>query len=138
METTRNLGVDLLRSLSMFMVVVLHVLGQGGILAALDAAPVRGGSFVLCWLLELACYCAVDCFGLISGYVSQSQVFEREKNFATWAQVAFWSAGITLLFRLFVPGTTRFRDVGKACFPAITGQYWYFQPISDSCSLSPF
>ena len=35
METTRNLGVDLLRSLSMFMVVVLHVLGQGGILAAL-------------------------------------------------------------------------------------------------------
>ena len=138
METTRNLGVDLLRSLSMFMVVVLHVLGQGGILAALDAAPVRGGSFVLCWLLELACYCAVDCFGLISGYVSQSQVFEREKNFATWAQVAFWSAGITLLFRLFVPGTTRFRDVGKACFPAITRQYWYFTAYFGLMFFIPF
>lgn len=122
----RNLGVDLLRSLSMFMVVVLHVLGQGGILTALDVAPVRGGSFVLCWLLELACYCAVDCFGLISGYVSQSQRFEWEKHFATWAQAAFYSAGITLLFRLFVPGAARFRDVLKACFPALTGQYWYF------------
>ena len=67
MERSRNLGVDLLRSLSMLMVVVLHVLGQGGILAALEAAPARGGSFALCWLLELACSCAVDCFGLISG-----------------------------------------------------------------------
>lgn len=126
MERSRNLGVDLLRSLSMLMVVVLHVLGQGGILAALEAAPARGGSFALCWLLELACYCAVDCFGLISGYVSQSQVFEPEKNFATWAQVAFYSAGITLLFRLFLPGTARFRDVLRACLPALTGQYWYF------------
>ena len=39
----RNLGVDLLRSLSMFMVVVLHVLGQGGILTALDAAGLPAG-----------------------------------------------------------------------------------------------
>lgn len=35
MAQQRNSGIDLLRMVSMFMVVVLHVLGQGGILAAL-------------------------------------------------------------------------------------------------------
>ena len=35
MAQQRNHGIDLLRMVSMFMVVVLHVLGQGGILAAL-------------------------------------------------------------------------------------------------------
>lgn len=29
-EKKRNYGIDLLRMISMFMVVVLHVLGQGG------------------------------------------------------------------------------------------------------------
>ena len=58
--TCRNWGVDLLRILSMFMVVVLHVLGQGGILVA--QVPFDYG-WVLCWTLESACFCAVNCFG---------------------------------------------------------------------------
>ena len=37
MSTKRNYGIDILKILSMFMVVVLHVLGQGGVLKhALD------------------------------------------------------------------------------------------------------
>ena len=35
-EHNRNLGIDLLRIVSMFMIVLLHVLGQGGILSPLS------------------------------------------------------------------------------------------------------
>ena len=38
----RNYGIDLLRLVAMFLVVVLHVLGQGGVLA-----NVRGGGIKL-------------------------------------------------------------------------------------------
>ena len=41
--TERNYGIDLLRILSMFMVVVLHILGQGGALAG--NAVRRGGVY---------------------------------------------------------------------------------------------
>ncbi|MCR5648942.1 MAG: acyltransferase, partial [Oscillospiraceae bacterium] len=62
----RNHGVDLLRIVSMLMVVVLHILGQGGLLDAVSAPSLR---HTLCWLLLAAAYCAVDCYAMISGYV---------------------------------------------------------------------
>ena len=35
-ETKRNYGIDLLRIVSMVMIVILHILGQGGVLDAAD------------------------------------------------------------------------------------------------------
>ena len=51
MAQQRNSGIDFLRMVSMFMVVVLHVLGQGGILAAL---PPHTPRWALGWVLELS------------------------------------------------------------------------------------
>lgn len=119
----------------MFMVVVLHVLGVGGVLAA---QPPLSPGHALSWLLEAACYCAVNCFGIISGYVSHSETFSGRRTFATWAQVAFYSAGITLLFRLLVPESTRFKSVIGACFPVMTQKYWYFTAYFALAFLIPF
>ena len=63
----RNYGIDFLRIYSMFLVVLLHSLGQGGLLYNLSM-PDKQHSFV--WFLEIFAYCAVNIFGLISGYVS--------------------------------------------------------------------
>ena len=62
----RNYGIDALRILSMFMVVVLHVLGQGGMLSGSEPGSLK---YWTLWFLEIACFCATDCFALISGYV---------------------------------------------------------------------
>ena len=62
----RNRGIDLLRMTAMWMVVILHILNKGGVLAA--AAPLSAGQGTA-RLLETAAYCAVNCYGLISGYV---------------------------------------------------------------------
>ena len=63
----RNAGIDLLRIVSMFFVVVLHSLGQGGILFN---TAVGSSQYKVAWLLEIFAYGAVDIFALISGYVS--------------------------------------------------------------------
>ena len=61
----RNPGIEVLRIVSMFAIVVLHVLGYGGVLGAAKG----GATGALAWLLETICLCGVTVFGLISGYV---------------------------------------------------------------------
>ena len=46
--TKRNLGLDLLRMVAMFMVAVLHVLGAGGVL---NSATPLSPDYVTAWLL---------------------------------------------------------------------------------------
>ena len=52
--TGRNMGIELLRIVSMLMVVLLHML-----MPILSRTRTGGGVFELTWLLECACYCAV-------------------------------------------------------------------------------
>ena len=62
----RNYGIDVLRMVSMFMVVVLHVLGRGGVLQATKDLSLN---YWVSWSLEIAALCAVNCYAIISGYV---------------------------------------------------------------------
>lgn len=83
---SRNYGIDLLRMLSMYMVCTLHTLGQGGIL---EATSEHSSQYCLAWLLEIAAYCAVDCFALISGYVGATARFRPINLLRLWLQAAF-------------------------------------------------
>lgn len=53
----RNHGIDLLRLVLMFMVCMLHTLGQGGIL---NASAEGTNAYRAYWFLEILSYCAVD------------------------------------------------------------------------------
>ena len=133
--TCRNWGVDLLRILSMFMVVVLHVLGQGGILVA--QVPFDYG-WVLCWTLESACFCAVNCFGIISGYVSRAETLSIRACFFRWAQVAFYSVLLTILIGVIFPNTLSVRQLLGSFFPVATQKYWYFTAYFALMFFTPF
>lgn len=80
----RNRGIDLLRMTAMWMVVILHILNKGGVLAA--AAPLSAGQGTA-RLLETAAYCAVNCYGLISGYVGVQRRFRYSGALALWLRV---------------------------------------------------
>lgn len=131
----RNWGIDLLRILSMFMVVVLHVLGQGGVLVA--QAPLDCG-WTLCWILESACFCAVNCFGIISGYVSRAETLSIRGCFLRWAQVAFYSVLLTVLIGLIFPNTLNVRHILGSFFPVATQKYWYFTAFFALMFIAPF
>lgn len=120
--TSRNNGIDSLRMLSMYMVVILHTLGQGGILSKLTPGTTP---YKAAWLLEIAAYCAVDCYALISGYVGCRSKFKPSRLVTLWLQIVFYTLGLTIFFSLTHPEFITAQTWLNACFPIINVQYWY-------------
>lgn len=117
------MGIEALRLVCMFMVVILHTAGQGGVLAA--AAP-GTGVFAVAWGWEAAAFCAVDAFALISGYVGVGAGFRYSNLVFTWLRVAFYTVLITAVMVFLFPGTVGWYEWRMALFPVTNGDYWYF------------
>ena len=88
----RNYGIDLLRLVSMFMVVMLHILGGGGILNSTQPLSLRGELF---WTLEILCYCAVNVYAIISGYVGLKATHKFSNLINLCLQITVYSFAIT-------------------------------------------
>lgn len=136
-QTTRrrSVGIDLLKLLSMQMIVVLHVLGQGGILGRL---PVLSMRYEAMWLLETACFCAVNCFALTTGYLMAGSRFRYSRLTELWLQVLFYTVGLTALFAIMSPGSVTPLYWKMAFFPMTTLQYWYFTAYFAMFLFIPF
>ena len=119
----RNYGIDLLRCVSMMLVVVLHVLGQGKILATVTPGTLN---YNLAWFLETIAYCAVNCYALISGYVGIKARHKFRNITITWLQVAFYTVSISLLFLIFDPASIDSKGIISSFFPVMNRAYWYF------------
>lgn len=123
MKKSRCYGIDLLRIVSMFLIVTLHVMGHGGVLNAVAPTTMN---YKIAWFIEIASYCAVNCYALISGYVGIDANYKTSNVLYLWLQVAFYSVGITLLFALLTPGKIGINSVLHAFFPVLYEKYWYF------------
>ena len=125
-KSSRNYGIDLLRVLSMYMVCMLHVLGQGGILKA-----TTDRSNDIAWFFEIAAYCAVNCFGLISGYVGCMSSFKLRNLFRLWLQAVYYNVGITLVFLFILPDSVGLKEIVISFFPISSNpynlSYWYLK-----------
>lgn len=118
-----NRGIDLLRLTLMLMICVLHVLGQGGIILNTNNGTIRYGIF---WFLEIFCYCAVDSFALISGYMSSNKPNKYNKLISLWFKVLFYSFFVTLFFVLIGKANNiGIKDIITNAFPIIYEKYWY-------------
>lgn len=120
----RNYGIDLLRIISMIMIVTLHVLRQGGILSAAEDGS---GSYKAAWFIEALCIGAVNLYAMISGFVGVNSKSARFYKLATmWLQVEFYCAILTVI--IYCTGAEEFdftRFFNRLC-PVSTGTYWYF------------
>lgn len=135
----RNYGIDLLRLFAMYMVVVLHTMGHGGIL---DNVKQNTSNYWLAWFIETAAYCAVDVFAMITGFVMVNSKFNGFKIIPLWLTVFFYSIGISLIFR-FIPQLTAIHNVSIKelfirCLPISSVQYWYFSRYVGLFFFIPF
>jgi len=120
---SRNYGIDLLRIICMIMIPVLHIMGKGEILTQ---AAKGSSSYNAAWLLEVLCYCAVNCFGLISGYVGYGKKVKYTNLFILWMRVFIFSAIICVLYLIFAPAKVEVTDIISSFFPTLTTSYWFF------------
>lgn len=119
----RNYGIDFLRILSMFMVVILHVLAHGGVL---DATKLMSSGYIAGWTLEIACYCAVNCYALISGYVGYGRKQKKSSIIYLTFSVLYYIIGLTILGYLFIPDVGVNDAITSAMHIRKNG-YWYFK-----------
>ncbi len=121
----RNYGIDILRLIAMFFVCTIHVLENGGLLK-----NVTGMKSDVSWLLEVIVLCAVNCYGIISGFVMYSEEekpYRFSKYITLWMQVFFYSFGINLLvFIIKGKEIVSISSLLMSALPVTSSLYWYF------------
>ena len=124
--TQRNAGIDLLRVVAVFYVIVLHIIRQGGLLNAVTEGSYQ---YLVCVALSSVSLCAVNIFGLISGYVGytgEERPIKFKNYLNLWLEVAFYNILLTLLTLWLRPEVMGQNDLVWMFLPVLGGSYWYF------------
>lgn len=138
METKeRNDGIDLLRIIAMFFVMILHTLEQGGLLGSFGGDMVNAR---VVWALEIIAFVAVNIFAMISGYVNYSDTpkpFRVSKYFMLWIMVFTYSIVLLIVEAVMLDDAVRGIDVANSLFPVTSYHYWYFTAYTGLFVLMP-
>lgn len=131
---SRNSNIELLRIISMFMVLVLHCLSASG---ALDYKS--GVQYWIYWWLEAACIIAVNIFALITGYFMIESSFKVRNLFKIgWEGVWVYSV-IFSLINIFVSGDSISGSyLLRMFFPILTKKFWFVNSYLALYLISPF
>ena len=136
-KSKRNSNIELLRVISMLMIVTLHYLYNGGVL---DKLIFGQNNYFVSWLIESFCYVSVNCYVLISGYfLSTAKEIKISKIIETVIEVVFYSVGIYIVFC--VIGIESFSVstlVTGYLFPIIHGEYWFATVYIVLFLITPF
>lgn len=122
----KNANIELLRMLSMLMVVMLHALGKGRLLPNL--AENGGVNGWIAWILECLSISAVNIFMLISGYFLIRSEFRIRRLIELVLEVLFYAFGSFLICHAFGIDTGNDMNVYNtlfSVFPIHMDLYWF-------------
>lgn len=131
----RNTGLDLLRLISMFMIVMLHLLSRGGALwDTVQYSPL----WFISWAIEALCFCATNCFFLISGYfLSESSGFKWKRVLDLLIHV--WAYSIVIFFIVLACGFHPTKlQILNSFLPFYSKAYWFINAYILLYILHPF
>ena len=131
----RNYGLDILRIISMMMIVVLHFNLRGGFLQN-DSLTEDLKIYIIS--SEALCIGAVNIFVLITGYFMINQKFKLSKIIRMEIQLLMYSIIIYVL-AIALNITTFNKELALyAVFPIITARYWFITSYIGLYMISPF
>lgn len=130
----RQIGLDLLRAVSMFFVICQHILGQGGILTNTEAGT---GKYYFLNFLQILAYFAVDAYGITTGYLMCQKKFRLSRLTKLWLTTVFWSVAVSCCFFIFVPESRTLSEMVSMFLPILRGRYWFFTAYFVVMLLSP-
>ncbi|MBR2846454.1 MAG: acyltransferase [Clostridia bacterium] len=129
----RDANFELLRIISMLLVILLHFNVYGKLLTAEFGTPL----YVVAWLAEAIGYKAVDIFVIISGYFLVKTKLSAGKVFRFYIQVFTYSAGLYLLSCLLNFREFTLLSFFKAATPISSYEYWFVTRYFVMLLLSP-
>lgn len=132
----RNVSLDALRVLIMFMIVAGHALVHGHILDTVERYSFEyyAGNVLMAFLTV-----HVNCFVLISGYFLSEKEFSVHKWFKLWGQTLFWS--VFLFFAVFILRgfpEIDLKELVKSFLPFTQQRYWFMTTYLCMYILIPF
>ena len=130
----RNQSIELLRIISMCMIIVLHFFAYSNV--AQNVTLFSTGYFTKI-LIQSICNVAVNCYILISGYFCIQSRFKLKKLAVLFLQVWFYSVIFYFLAVYFDFTTFSIKDLLFSMFPTLTRQYWFVTTYVGAYLLSP-
>ncbi len=94
MGTKKNVRIELLRFVSMLMILVLHYFNQGNVLTLTDKGT---PAYPLVWSVEGICYISVNIYMLISGYFLSDKKYSWRRLLSFYSTVFFYSLILTAI-----------------------------------------
>lgn len=120
-------NMELLRIVSMMLVVVLHFLWKGDCLPALSQSLISDQGY-LAWGLEALAIVAVNVYMLLSGYFLIESRFKVKRLLTLILQIWFYSIGIGIVAAVFgyIPedGFSIYY-LAQLCLPVSSNHYWF-------------
>lgn len=138
MRSKRNAGIDLLRIVSMCMIIMIHMNGYGKASEMIDAFSLK---YFCSQIFVFFVACSVNVYAMISGYVGgikTSSGNSVRKFKKLWSQVLFYSVFLMLIFKIMYPEQINRRQMLESVFPAMSMQYWYFTYYIPVLFLMPY
>ena len=131
-------NIELLRIVSMLMVVMLHYLGKGELLPA-TTGPMKLNGYVA-WGMESLSIVAVNVYMLISGYFLVESGFKLHRVIELWCQVLFYTILVPLvLIAIGILPTSIFSIyyLLQTVLPVQMEHYWFITAYIIMYLLSP-
>ena len=130
----RQYGIDLLRIIAMFFVIIGHIIGQGGIL---EFSETNNVNYNLVLFFKVFSLCSINIFGVISGYVGYGTLLKWKKLVLLWFQIIFWTVMILCIFSIVNDINWNSKTLTRTFFPILSGTYWYMTGYFLVMLLSP-
>lgn len=133
-EKVRNSNFEVLRILSMLLVVLAHACTYGGFEYAFSGYRMNRLFVEMGWLGNLG----VAVYVIISGYFLSGKPAGIPAMSRLFSQVWFYSMGLFLLFRLGFGVEYSGEALLKVLFPTVFSEYWFFTVYIILAFLSPY
>lgn len=134
MNKKREYGIDIMRAFAMFLVIMGHVVGNGGILGTADTGSAEHYAALFFCVFSV---CSINIFGLISGYVGYGRKFKPVSLLNLWLRIVFWTVIISSIFVLTGKKSIDFEIIKITLLPIISKSYWYMTGYFVVAILSP-
>lgn len=126
----RQANFELLRIVAMLMIITLHYLVKGGVIAASNVPLVikENPTGAFAWLIEAFCIVAVNCYVLISGYFGVESVWKPGRVISLLCQVLFYSLSVPCVLLLIGAESAKkmeLYDWIDCVLPIETEHYWF-------------
>ena len=114
----RNPGIDLVRILSMYAIIIHHILYFGNLF-------IKYNKYKELVLMNISCFWHVNSYALISGYIGYKS-HKYSNLLFLWICVLFYSLSITYFFEKYKSEMNIDKIQFKDYFPVNFEKYWYF------------